>query len=74
MQQKASCRFNVLKYVLHVAMVAVAALVLTQLVLVYTRSDFAGTSPMQVSAEEFAESQADLSLYSFLNIRMLCIE
>ena len=74
MQQKASTRFNVLKIVLHVTMVAVAALVLTQLVLVYTQSDFAGTSPMQVSAQEFAESQADLSLYSFLNIRMLCIE
>ncbi len=74
MQQKASNRFLILKYILHIAMIGVAVLVLTQLILVYTQSDFAGTSPMKVTAIEFAESQKDLSMYSFLSMRMLCIE
>ena len=55
-------------------MVAVIALVLTQLILIYTQSYFAGTSPMQVTAQEFAESQKDLPTLSFLSMRMLCIE
>mmetsp|Transcript_20551 Transcript_20551/g.27759 ORF Transcript_20551/g.27759 Transcript_20551/m.27759 type:complete len:216 (-) Transcript_20551:214-861(-) len=56
------------------AMGVVIVFTATQLALVYTFSDYAGTSPAQISAQEFVKSQEGMALYSFLNQRMVFFE
>lgn len=49
-------RFQILKYVLHIMMVSITVVTLTQISFMYTKSDFAGTNPMDVSVYDFVKS------------------
>ena len=55
-------------------MVIVLVLTITQLSIIYGTSDFAGVSPATVPVQDFAESQKDMSWYSFLNMRQVFVE
>ena len=56
-QHQANTRFIILKISLYVIMFLAFAVTIVQTTLIYTQSDFAGESPMNVSALAFAESQ-----------------
>ena len=73
-QVEISKRFEILKYFLHFVMVVVLVVTLVQISLVYTNSEYKGTSPMKVSAYSFAVSQENMPWFGFLSQRSLFLE
>ena len=55
-------------------MFAALAVTTIQISLIYSQSPFAGTSPMDVSAIQFARAQQGMPWYSFYNQNMLFLE
>ena len=75
LQHKTSKRFEVLKYMLHAAMGLVIIVTGVQLALIYSFSEFAGqSSPMDVTALSFVQSQSGQAWVSFTSQRMVFFE
>ena len=60
-------RFEISKHIMLCSMGFVIIYIATQLAVVYGLSDFAATSPGEVSSIQFVKSQVNLSWFSWLN-------